>query len=181
VVEDESRVEKFVAPRVYEQVDRPARYHTVGRRESLATIARKYGVSSATLADWNGINQAKGVRRGTRLLVQPASTQTLLTSEDGDRSVIASTPAPGFMKAVLRTEPEAVAGSGATSAKTAPSRDRTKASTPTKTRTSRPPSRARAKSRPKQRSQAPAGGQAETRRPAKTTLGPESEARYRNA
>jgi membrane-bound lytic murein transglycosylase D len=181
VVEDESRVEKFVAPRVYEQVDRPARYHTVGRRESLATIARKYGVSSATLAEWNGINPAKGVRRGTRLLVQPASTQTLLTSEDGDRSVIASTPAPGFMKAVLRTEPEAVAGSGATSAKTAPSRDRTKASTPTKTRTSRPPSRARAKSRPKQRSQAPAGGQAETRRPAKTTLGPESEARHRNA
>ena len=100
VVEDESRVEKFVAPRVYEQVDRPAVYHTVGRKESLASIARRYDVSAATLAAWNGIK--KGVTRGMRLLVRPATTQTLLTSEEGDRSIVASTPKPGFVRVSLR-------------------------------------------------------------------------------
>jgi len=102
-VEDERRVESFVAPRVYEEVDRPARYHTVGRRETLSSIARRYGVSPATLAAWNGI-RGNSVKRGTRLLVAPASTQTLLTSEDGDRTVVASTPKPGFMKAVIRVD-----------------------------------------------------------------------------
>jgi len=53
-------VEHFVAPRVYEEIDRPARYHTVGHKESLASIARRYGVSAATLAAWNDIK--KGVR-----------------------------------------------------------------------------------------------------------------------
>jgi len=97
VVDDEMRVERFVAPRVYEQVDRPAVYHTVAKTESLASIARRYGITAATLAAWNGAKQT--VKRGMRLLVQPASTQTLLTDEDGDRSVVATAPKPGFMKA----------------------------------------------------------------------------------
>jgi len=104
-VEDERRVESFVAPRVYEEVDRPARYHTVGRRDTLSSIAKRYGVSPNTLAAWNGI-RGNSVKRGTRLLVAPAATQTLLTSEDGDRSVVASTPKPGFIKAVIRVESE---------------------------------------------------------------------------
>jgi hypothetical protein len=45
-------------------------------------------VSAATLAAWNGLKQ--GVRRGMRLLVQPAATQTVLTNEEGERSVVAS-------------------------------------------------------------------------------------------
>ncbi len=171
VVEDESRVENFVAPRVYEQVERPARYHTVGRKESLSSIARKYGVPRETLADWNGIK--KDVRRGMRLLVQPASTQTLLTSEDGDRSVVASTPNPGFMKAVLRVDPDE--GRDSRSAKAAPSRRSTKAITPTKSGTARTDSRARAKSRPPQRTQTPVRGQEERRPLKKTTLGPDPE------
>jgi membrane-bound lytic murein transglycosylase D len=85
-VEDETRVEQFVAPRVYERVERPARYHTVGRKESLASIARRYGISASAIAAWNGLQ--KDVQRGMRLLVQPASTQTLLTKEDGRRQVI---------------------------------------------------------------------------------------------
>ncbi|MBP8308903.1 MAG: transglycosylase SLT domain-containing protein, partial [Burkholderiaceae bacterium] len=83
---DEQRVESFEAPRVYEQIERLAQYHTVGKRESLASIASRYRISSATLAAWNGIR--KGVARGMRLLVQPASTQTLLTNESGERSVV---------------------------------------------------------------------------------------------
>jgi membrane-bound lytic murein transglycosylase D len=85
-VEDEQKVEQFVAPRVYEQVERPPVYHTVGRAESAPTIAQRYGISTATLAAWNGIK--RGVKRGMRLLVQPASTQTLLTNEEGERSVV---------------------------------------------------------------------------------------------
>ena len=98
-VEDEMRVESFVAPRVYEQVDRPAVYHTVEGRESIASIAQRYGIPAATLAAWNGIKQ--GVRSGMRLLVRPPATQTLLTDEEGDRSVVATAPKPGFQKALL--------------------------------------------------------------------------------
>lgn len=88
-VVDESRVEKFVGPRVYEQVDRPAQYHTVGRKETLASIARRYGVSTGAITAWNGLK--KGVQHGMRLLVRPASTQTLLTNEHGDTRVVSTT------------------------------------------------------------------------------------------
>jgi membrane-bound lytic murein transglycosylase D len=171
VVEDESRVEQFVAPRVYEQVDRPAQYHTVGRKESLQSIARKYGISTATLAAWNG--NKKGVRRGMRLLVQPAATQTLLTREDGDRSVVSTVPDAGFMKAVLRTETEsATSDNERRSAKSGASRAGTKAAAPSKT--SRSASRSRSKSRPTQQAETPARKQAERRLPDKTTLYVES-------
>lgn len=99
-VDDERQVEQFVAPRVYEQVERPARYHTVRNKESLAAIARRYGVSASTLAAWNGLKD--GVRTGMRLLVAPAATQTLLTREDGGRSVVASTPKARIVKTSLR-------------------------------------------------------------------------------
>ena len=48
-VEDESKVEKFAGARVYEQVERPAIYHTVRAKDSLPRIAARYGVSAATL------------------------------------------------------------------------------------------------------------------------------------
>jgi membrane-bound lytic murein transglycosylase D len=95
-VEDETRVESFVAPRVYEEISKPAQYHTVRPKESLAGIARRYGLSAATLAAWNDVK--RGVRRGMRLLVQPAATQTLLTDEDGDRSIVATAMKPGFVR-----------------------------------------------------------------------------------
>ena len=88
--------QEFVAPRIYEQVDKPAVYHTVGSQESIGAISQRYGISAATLAAWNGIKQ--GVRRGMKLLVQPAATQTLLTTEEGNRSVVATDPKPGFVK-----------------------------------------------------------------------------------
>lgn len=88
-VEDERRVESFVAPRVVEQVDIPATWHTVGRKDSVGSIAARYGVSVASLQAMNqGLQQ--GVKRGMRLLVRPASTQTVLTAENGARQVLAS-------------------------------------------------------------------------------------------
>jgi membrane-bound lytic murein transglycosylase D len=88
-VVDESRVENFVAPRVYERVVRPAQYHTVKRKETLASIARRYGVSTGTLTAWNGLKQ--GIHNGMRLLVRPTTTQTLLTNEHGDTQVVSTT------------------------------------------------------------------------------------------
>jgi membrane-bound lytic murein transglycosylase D len=85
---DEAKIESFVAPRLYERVDQPAAYHVVGRKETLGSIAGQYGVSAATLKAWNGIK--KSVSKGTRLLVRPASSQTLLTNEQGQRSIVAS-------------------------------------------------------------------------------------------
>ncbi len=102
-VDDETRVERFDAPRVYELVERPATYHKVRPRETLATIARRYGTTIANLKAWNGI--AKAAAAGANLLVRPASAQTMLTTENGDRRVLRSeTDAPRVMRAVLRRE-----------------------------------------------------------------------------
>jgi membrane-bound lytic murein transglycosylase D len=105
---DEVRIESFVAPTVYEQVDRPAVYHTVGQKESLASIASRYRISAASLAAWNGLRS--GISRGMRLLVQPAGTQTLLTTEQGERSVVSQTsqaPATAQTVALASTTPGA--------------------------------------------------------------------------
>jgi membrane-bound lytic murein transglycosylase D len=96
-VADESKVESFVAPRVYEQVDLAAAYHRVAKKETLAGIAGRYGVSVADLKGWNGVRTAK---RGTNLLVRPARTQTLLTTESGERSVVKN-----ITKAVYKAPP----------------------------------------------------------------------------
>ena len=88
-IANDRHVENFLAPRVYELVDRPAQYHTVAGRETLASIASRYRISAASLAAWNGIR--KGIAKGMRLLVQPAGTQTLLTAENGNRTVVAQT------------------------------------------------------------------------------------------
>jgi membrane-bound lytic murein transglycosylase D len=100
-VADESKVESFVAPRVYEQVDLAAAYHRVGKKETLAGIAGRYGVSVGELKAWNGVKAAK---RGSNLLVRQARTQTLLTTETGERSVVKN-----IVKAVYKApEPEVV-------------------------------------------------------------------------
>jgi hypothetical protein len=58
----------------------------------------------ANLKAWNGLG--KTAAPGTRLIVRPASAQTLLTTEDGDRRVVRSeTNEPRIMHAVLRREP----------------------------------------------------------------------------
>jgi membrane-bound lytic murein transglycosylase D len=43
-------------------------YHTVGRGESMSSIARRYGVSAEDLRRWNGVVQ-NAVRPGQRLRV----------------------------------------------------------------------------------------------------------------
>ena len=102
-IDDETRVERFDAPRVYELVERPALYHLVRPRETLSTIAQRYDTTAANLKAWNG--STKPARTGVRLMVRPASSQTMLTTEDGDRRVVRSdSDEPRVMRAVLRRD-----------------------------------------------------------------------------
>jgi membrane-bound lytic murein transglycosylase D len=101
-VADERKVESFVAPRVYEQVNVPGQYHTVGKKENVATIARRYGLSVASLKAWNGIK--KTAARGMNLLVRPAYAQTVLTAESGQRQVVSSTAAARATPVAVKVE-----------------------------------------------------------------------------
>ncbi len=108
-VKDERQVESFEGPRVYEQVTVPAVYHRVGRRESLASVAGSYGLDVAQLRAWNG--GARQAKAGTTLLVRPGTTQTVLTSADGSRQVVARSVAPPLLVAKA-DEPVAPAARG---------------------------------------------------------------------
>jgi membrane-bound lytic murein transglycosylase D len=56
------------------------RFHTVRRKESLASIARNLGVSRMDLAEANGLSQRTPVRAGQRLLIPRAPSAPLLAS-----------------------------------------------------------------------------------------------------
>jgi membrane-bound lytic murein transglycosylase D len=86
-VNDEMLVEAFAAPRVYEEVRTPAVYHVVKSRDTLASVAGNYRIPVEQLRRWNEGVQA--VKPGARLLVRPAATQTVLTTETGSRQVVA--------------------------------------------------------------------------------------------
>ncbi len=86
-VKDEMQVESFEGPRVYEQITTTAVYHRVQRRETLAGVASSYSISVAQLRAWNG--GIKAVQPGASVMVRPASTQTLLTTADGARQIVA--------------------------------------------------------------------------------------------
>jgi membrane-bound lytic murein transglycosylase D len=102
LVKDQLQIESFQGPRVYEQITITASYHQVGRRESMASVASRYGVSVSQLSAWNG--GAKSARAGTRLLVRPASSQTVLTTVGGARQVVAraelTPPVPAAPEAI---------------------------------------------------------------------------------
>src|SRR5690606_11053820 len=100
---DGSAIESFDGPRVYELVERPAVYHVVRPRDSLTSIARRYRTTVASLRQLNGLKKAVAPR-GARLLVRPASAQTMLTNENGQRRVVAQSDEPRVMRAVLREE-----------------------------------------------------------------------------
>ncbi len=134
-VKDQNQIESFQGPRVYEQITITASYHQVARRESMASVASRYGVSVAQLSAWNG--GAKSARAGTRLVVRPASNQTVLTTVGGARQVVARAeitppvpatpetidPPPSAAKAQDSRASKAAVGSarsGSASAKNAP-------------------------------------------------------------
>src|SRR5690606_22279690 len=102
-VEDETRIENFEGPRVYELVERPAAWHKVRRGETLSSIARRYGTTVAQLRAWNRVGPKP--RIGAVLKVRPATTQTVLTTENGDRRVVRrNDDEPKILHAVLRRQ-----------------------------------------------------------------------------
>lgn len=109
-VEDETRLDGFEGPRVYELVERPAAWHRLRKGETLSGVANRYGTSVAQLRSWNRVGAKPRV--GTLLKVRSASTQTVLTTENGDRRVVRrNDDEPKIVHAVLRRqEPAASAG-----------------------------------------------------------------------
>lgn len=58
-------------PRMVVQTGREPLRHTVQRGESAYTIARRYGVPVAALAEWNGLTGDLALREGQTLLIPP--------------------------------------------------------------------------------------------------------------
>src|SRR5690606_10661556 len=118
----ETRVETFDGPRIYELVQQPAVHHVVRPRETLASIANRYGVSIAGLRELNGLRN-NTAPRGARLLIRPASTQTMLTTERGDRRVVARNDGTIIRTSVNpgNAPPSGAAPASAPSASTTPS------------------------------------------------------------
>jgi membrane-bound lytic murein transglycosylase D len=149
-VEDESLVEDFAGARVYQLVNVPARYHRVQRRETSATIARRYGVTVSQLTAMNG-NLSK-LQPGARLVVRRATTQTVLVTENGNRQVVkgrnpviirASHSPGGSLQNVSATDDDepakASSRSGKPKTRKAPSRGSNKPATPSNVSKSKTP------------------------------------------
>lgn len=112
-VRDESRIEHFAGARLVEQVHTPARYYTVRKRESLALIAQRWGMTVVRLRSLNGISsKVRFATPGTRLRVRPAATQTVVTSASGKRQIVRNATVAS------RSTAQAPAGQPATQAKT---------------------------------------------------------------
>jgi len=128
----------FDGPRILEKVQRPALYHRVGKKETTESIARRYGVTAATLQAWNSLKHE--VKQGMRLLVRPASAQTVLTNESGVAKVIASEPlqpkpSAEVAKAANQTKPSAKANDSVKTATATDQKQPAKPTTPSKTTT----------------------------------------------
>ncbi len=141
-VEDESNVERFAGARIYQQVQVPPIYHTVRKRESASTIARRYGLTTKQLTAFNP--GAKQYRAGSRLLVRSAHTQTILVTETGAREVVRAQQNGGFIK-VSAPAPEVV------TTKAAPA----KRKVTSKRKSTAAPTSAKVKPKPKARRRAP--------------------------
>jgi len=90
----------------------------------MQSIANRYGITIAALRAWNGLRDT--TRRGMRLIVRPAQSQTVMTNENGDRQVIKVTlaePDPPPQAAPSTLAPAAIApiGSAAVTAAAASS------------------------------------------------------------
>ena len=138
----------FDGPRILEKVQRPALYHRVGKKETTESIARRYGVTAATLQAWNSLKQE--VKQGMRLLVRPASAQTVLTNESGVAKVIASEPlAPKPAQDVTKATSQAEASTKAKdSVKPPAAKDQTKASKATTASNASTPAKATTSAKP---------------------------------
>lgn len=87
----EKNLAKFSGTRVIEKERTEPLYHRVRKNETLASIAKRYGISAERLRTLNKLEGEATL--GQRLLIRPAQTRTVMTNEQGVKQVIA-TPAP---------------------------------------------------------------------------------------
>jgi membrane-bound lytic murein transglycosylase D len=66
-------------------------YHRVTKKDNLAKIAKRYGVTASDLKSTNQLEGEPVI--GQRLLIRPARTQTVVTDERGKRTVLSSAEA----------------------------------------------------------------------------------------
>lgn len=84
----ETTLARFTGSRVVEKETIHAVYHRVGKKDTLAKIAKRYGVNIASIRE---VNKLEGEPNpGQRLLIRHAKTQTVVTDEQGRRTVIAA-------------------------------------------------------------------------------------------
>lgn len=84
----ETTLARFAGTRVIEKEKVTAVYHKVGKKDSLAKIAKRYKVSTDEIMRLNKLSGE--VQPGQRLLIRTAKTQTVMTNEQGVRTVIAA-------------------------------------------------------------------------------------------
>lgn len=79
----EQALAKFPGARTVESVTLPAKIYRVRKKDTLAKIARRFGVSTTSLKQ---LNKLKGeVKVGMRLVIRPAERRTLVTDAQGRR------------------------------------------------------------------------------------------------
>lgn len=87
----ETTLARFTGSRVVEKETINAVYHRVGKKDTLARIAKRYGVNIASIREANKLESEPSP--GQRLLIRHAKTQTVVTDEQGRRTVIAAAEA----------------------------------------------------------------------------------------
>lgn len=87
----ETTLARFTGSKVIEKETINAVYHRVGKKDTLAKIAKRYGVNTANIRETNKLEGEPNP--GQRLLIRHAQTQTVVTDEQGRRTVIAAAQA----------------------------------------------------------------------------------------
>lgn len=85
----ETTLASFTGSKVIEKEHISAVYHRVTAKDTLARIAKRYGVSSANIRRLNDHFEGE-VKAGQRLLIRPARVQTVMVDHLGRKTVVAA-------------------------------------------------------------------------------------------
>jgi membrane-bound lytic murein transglycosylase D len=85
----ENTLANFRGSKIIEKEHQSAVYHRVRAKETLARIAKRYGVTQSAIRRLNGQFEGE-VQVGQRLLIRPSRVQTVVTDPQGRKTVIAS-------------------------------------------------------------------------------------------
>jgi membrane-bound lytic murein transglycosylase D len=83
----ETTLARFRGTKVIERERSNAVYHRVKRKDTLASVAKRYGVSLSNLRALNKLKDDT-LTAGMRLLIRPAQTRTVMTDERGVKRVV---------------------------------------------------------------------------------------------